>query len=109
MTSDVDLYRQGLYRQGRQSIAEAQEKANRLVSLLEGWVNAEEAQRDRADRAEARVAALEAALRTALGCWSHRVEADAGLDNYVAAEKELVAECRDVLVGGRAHATKEGL
>jgi hypothetical protein len=49
--------------QGRQSVAEAREKASRLASLVEGWVNAETAQRDRADRAESRVTALEAATR----------------------------------------------
>lgn len=140
--------------QGRQSVAEARAKAERLASLVEGWVNAEGAQHERADRAEARVTALEAAtrlnealfdeltveveclkkgdtegdrgtllaklcgarsaadvlrarvtaleaaLRTALECWAHRVEADTALDSGVAAEKELVAECRAVLDGG---------
>lgn len=48
---------------GRKSVEEAREKADRLVALVEGWVNAEEAQREYRVRAEARVADLEAAAR----------------------------------------------
>lgn len=114
--------------QGRQSVAEARAKAERLSSLVEGWVNAEGAQRERADRAEARVTALEAATRfnaalideltaevvdlgtrvtaleAALRTALHEWESWAPFDRK---DDPEIAECRAVLDGGSARGVEK--
>lgn len=95
---------------GRRSVDEAREKADRLARLVEGWVNAEAAQREYRDRAEARVTALEAAsridgarisaLEAALRDMCNTAESHAVGKSDRAQVRHVVDQCRALLDDG---------